>query len=146
MRKHLIIFGVTILSLIVGYVSADAQAPKPRAAKGVFVGKVYQESEVDSKAEYPGGDEALLKYVEENIQYPQDQYERSKIYGAEIEAMLIIQDDGKVGNVMIVTNRMFNTKFLENVFKSLPAHKPAKLKGKPVNVKKKVKFTLNPPE
>jgi len=60
---------------------------------------VYRYELVDIYPKYPGGDEALIKFVKENIIYPEDLKEQ-KIEGM-VELGFVVEKDGSITNVEV---------------------------------------------
>lgn len=81
---------------------------------------------------FPGGDVALMKYIEENLQYPAD----AKAEGVEgrVTVYFTVNTDGSIGEVRIIRGRHPSLdKEAERIVKSLPNFIPAKSlkEGKP---------------
>ena len=70
-----------------------SDTPRVSISKDTFFMKVEVE------AHYPGGDKALSKFVNENIQYP-EKAKKKKIEGT-VMLRFIIEEDGTVGNVWV---------------------------------------------
>ena len=96
----------------------------------------------DTPPEYIGGNEALFKFIEDNLMYPQG-------WESHIEGKVIVsfdvERDGSLTNFEIV--RSLHPDFDEEairVLKLMPEWKPAKLRGETVRVKYTlpVKFQL----
>ncbi len=88
---------------------------------------------VEKMPEFPGGTKALLKYVHDNIVYPQvaaDNGVQGKVY-----LKFVVEKDGKVGEVVVQRSP---DKLLEKeavrVVKTLPKFTPGMQRGKPVRV------------
>jgi TonB family protein len=88
---------------------------------------------VKNMPEFPGGDSGLLKFISENLNYP----EESKIENKEGKAIVKfrVSRDGSVDNVIIVhgVDPLLDQEAVR-VINLLPHFKPGKMKGKPVNV------------
>ncbi|CAN5515122.1 hypothetical protein BH10BAC2_BH10BAC2_41670 [soil metagenome] len=97
---------------------------------------IYARAEV--MPAYPGGQRSLEKFVEDNLQYPQDALDNG------IEGRVVISFDvdetGKIYRPMIVSDKLGHG--LEDealrVVKAMPQWNPGKIKGQNV----KTKFTL----
>ena len=80
---------------------------------------------------FPGGEAALLKYIKENLKYPQGQE------GVEGDVMVqfVVKKNGKVGKVKVVYSlgKDFDREAIR-VIKSLPKFIPGRQNGKAVNV------------
>ena len=83
--------------------------------------------------QFPGGDEALLKYLSSHINYPPMAAENN-IQGR-VVVQFVIDKTGRVGEVKLVRSR---DKDLDNeavrVCKSLPRFTPGRQNGQPVAV------------
>jgi len=94
--------------------------------------KVYTDADV--LPEYPGGVEALINYVAQNIKYP----ELAKKAGIQGKVMVefVVRKDGKVDDIKVLKG--IGTGCDEEavrVVKGLSTFKPGKNEGKTVNVK-----------
>ena len=92
--------------------------------------KVY-ETIVDVRPTFPGGDEKLMEWISQHLQYPQNAY-NSNIQGRVI-VQFLVKKDGSVGNAKIIRS-VFPTLDEEalRVVATLPKFKPAILDGKSV--------------
>lgn len=104
----------------------------------LFGGFVVAQSPVDTTVytvveempQYPGGDEALLKYMWKNIKInPNDKC----LAEGKLRFSFIIEKDGKLSN--ITCNSTCDNDKLLAPFKAMPAWTPGKQNGKPVRVK-----------
>lgn len=85
----------------------------------------------DLDAEFPGGTAALLKYITENIVYP-DGYGQIDVVG-KIFIAFVVNTDGSVSDVKV--ERGIEAKLDEmgkNLILGMPRWKPAETDGKPV--------------
>jgi periplasmic protein TonB len=88
---------------------------------------------VDEMPVYPGGDEALLKYVSEHTTYP-EVAKKNKIQGKVI-VRFCVTSKGSIGQVSILKSADSELdKEAIRVIKTLPLFEPAKQAGKPVSV------------
>lgn len=93
--------------------------------------KVFDSVEQDPQ--FPGGQEALLKYVAEHLRYPTAAQENG-IQGR-VVVQFVVTKTGKVGTVKVVRGKDPDLdKEAVRVVKSLPAFTPGKMNGHPVNV------------
>lgn len=102
---------------------------------------VFELYEVEQPPQFPGGEEAMIRFLIENIQYP----ERAKSESAEgmVAIVFVVDVDGAITDVEgLKTERSgWRQDFQDEairVVKSMPRWEPAISNGKPV----KVKFTL----
>jgi protein TonB len=89
---------------------------------------------VDEQAEFPGGREALMKYLTSNLVYPEyaiENYLEGKCY-----VRFVVSSTGKVSNVSIV-KKVPNCPQCDQeamrVVKAMPDWKPARVEDKVVN-------------
>ena len=83
--------------------------------------------------QFPGGDVALMKYIQKNVRYPQI----AKEYGIEgrVFVTFVIDKKGKVNDVEILKGVDKNLdKEAKRVIESLPKFTPGKQRGKAVRV------------
>lgn len=93
---------------------------------------------VESMPEFPGGQQALFKYINENVKYPVIAQENG-IQGRVI-CQFVVNKDGSIVDIEVVRSGGDPSldKEAVRVVKSMPKWKPGKQRGKPV----RVKFTL----
>ena len=89
---------------------------------------------VEQMPEYPGGIQALLDYLMENVKYPEDA-EKQKIEGRVI-AVFVVETDGSISNVEVV-KPVFPSLYAEavRVLSGMPKWTPGRQSGKVVRVK-----------
>lgn len=92
--------------------------------------KIY-EAIVDVRPTFPGGDEKLMEWISQHIQYPQNAYD-SHIQGRVI-VQFLVKEDGTVGDAKIIRS-VFSSLDEEalRVVETLPKFNPAILNGKAV--------------
>ena len=125
-------------------------ARQKREAEELARQKEYEENEsiesiVKEWPEFPGGEEALLKYISENINYP----ERAREQGVQGKCIIefVIEKDGSVVEPKVVRSleaRCDNEAM--RVIRTMPKWKPGiNRNGKPIRVKytTPVQFKLN---
>ena len=90
---------------------------------------------VESMPEFPGGQQALFKYLSENVKYPVIAQENG-IQGRVI-CQFVVNKDGSIVDVEVVRSGGDPSldKEAGRVIKSMPKWKPGKKRGKPVRVK-----------
>jgi periplasmic protein TonB len=89
---------------------------------------------VDQQAEFPGGKEALQKFLAENLVYPQSAVDLS-IQG-KCFVMFVVSKKGKIGHITIkrgVTDCPECDAEVIRVLKKMPKWKPARVDGKKVD-------------
>lgn len=86
---------------------------------------------VEQNPEFPGGEEARMKFVRENIKYPKIAAEKG-IQG-NVFVGFIVEKDGSITNIKIVRGKdpSLDEEALR-VTKLMPKWKPAMQRGKPV--------------
>ena len=97
---------------------------------------------VESMPEFPGGQQALFKYLAENVKYPVIAQENG-IQGRVI-CQFVVNKDGSIVDVVAVrsSGEPSLDKEAIRVIKSMPKWKLGKQRGKPVRVKYTVPKTL----
>jgi protein TonB len=90
---------------------------------------------VEKMPEFPGGQQALFKYLSENVKYPVIAQENG-IQGRVI-CQFVVNRDGSIVDVEVVRSGGDPSldKEAVRVIKSMPKWKPGKQRGKPVRVK-----------
>jgi TonB family protein len=88
---------------------------------------------VDEMPVFPGGDQALMKYIADSIRYPNEA--KAKGIQGKVIARFMVKADGSVSDVSIVEGAdPFLDKEALRVVQMLPKFTPGKLKGKTVPV------------
>lgn len=89
---------------------------------------------VEEMPQYPGGMQAMLSFLQENITYPKDAQEK-KISGR-VLVTFVVEKDGSISNVETVKS-VFPSLDEEavRIVKGMPNWKPGKQNGKVVRVK-----------
>lgn len=88
---------------------------------------------VQEPATYPGGAAALLRFVSENLRYP-EAAQRDEVQGV-VVLRFVVQKDGTVGKVQVTKSLTPETdREAERVVKSLKKFLPARQDGRPVAV------------
>lgn len=99
---------------------------------------------VEVMPQYPGGQIAMLKYIMENIKYP-EQAMKEGIQGR-VAVRFIVEKDGSISDVKpILSVHPLLNKEAVRVVESMPKWTPGKQNGKPVRVRFNVPvmFKLN---
>ena len=108
-----------------------AQNQKDKEAKELL--------EVQTLPEYPGGMQAMMAFLSENIQYPAEA-RKAKAEGR-AAVTFVVDLDGAITEVKAIEGTSFRSDFLEEavrVVKKMPKWSPAISDGKPV----KCRYTL----
>ncbi len=92
---------------------------------------------VEEMPEYPGGEDAMKKFISENVKYPEEA-QKKKIEG-KVFVSFIVSENGKVKNAKVARSidPLIDKEALR-VINSMPEWTPGKQRGKKVNVQ----FTL----
>jgi len=86
---------------------------------------------VEDQPGYPGGDEARLKYLRDNIKYP-EMAKESGIQGT-VYVTFVVEKDGRISNVKILRGIGGGCdEEAMRVIKGMPKWKPGKQRGRPV--------------
>jgi len=86
---------------------------------------------VEEPAKYPGGDEALKKFIHENIKYPREAI-KNKISGT-VYVQFVVEKDGSISDVKVVRGIGGGCdEEAVRVISKMPNWIPAKQKGIPV--------------
>lgn len=136
--KYLLLLPLVAMLLIGNNMNAQANATSQEESQTEK--KTVQSSDkeeikkvVEVMPKFPGGEAALMKFLMENVRYPQEAKEKN-VQGAVI-ASFVVQADGSVGTVKIVksVDPLLDAEAVR-VLKSLPKFEPGKTDGKPVSV------------
>ena len=88
---------------------------------------------VEMMPQYPGGQIAMMKYIMENMKYP-EQAMKKGIQGR-VAVSFIVEKDGSISNVRPIHSvHTLLDKEAVRVVKSMPKWSPGKQNGKPVRV------------
>lgn len=92
---------------------------------------------VENQPEFPGGNAAMMKFLNDNINYPAEA-QNNGIQGRVI-VNLVVEKDGSLSDVKVVrgVNPLLDAEAVR-VIESMPAWKPGTQRGEPV----RVRFTL----
>ncbi len=89
--------------------------------------------DIESIAQSPGGEDALLKWISGHIIYPQEALEKG-IQG-HVTVRFLVKNDGSIGEVSVIRGIDPNLdKEAVRVVRSLPKFTPAIMLGKPVSM------------
>lgn len=113
-----------MLVLLFSFMTSTAQTKKNNMVFDV----------VEVMPQFPGGQIAMLKYIMENIKYP-EQAMKEGIQGR-VAVSFIVEKDGRVSNVRLLHSvQSALDKEAIRVVKSMPKWTPGKHNGKPVRVR-----------
>jgi protein TonB len=98
---------------------------------------------VEDNPDYPGGDEARIKYLRDNIKYP-EMAKESGIQGT-VYVTFVVEKDGSISNVKVLRGIGGGCdEEAIRVLRNMPNWKPGKQRGRPVRAQfnMPIKFTL----
>ena len=125
---------MSVLAILL-MVNTNAMAQNKKAVND----KVLEKAEV--MPEFPGGEQAMMKFVAENIQYPQEA--RDKEISGRVLVSFIVEKDGSINEVKVMKGIGGGCdEEAVRVVKAMPKWKPGKDKGKPVRVSYVMPFTF----
>ena len=117
---------LSVLALLF-MVNTNAMAQSKKVAND----KVLEKAEV--MPQFPGGDQAMMKFVSENVQYPEEAKEKE--ISGRVMVGFIVEKDGSISDVKVVKGIGGGCdEEAVRVVKAMPKWKPGKEKGKPVRV------------
>lgn len=117
---------LSVLALLL-MVNTNAMAQSKKIAND----KVLEKAEV--MPQFPGGDQAMMKFVSENVQYPEEAKEKE--ISGRVMVGFIVEKDGSISDVKVVKGIGGGCdEEAVRVVKAMPKWKPGKEKGKPVRV------------
>jgi protein TonB len=105
---------------------------KPKPEPVVNVTKTYENGEVDIMPSYPGGMDALRKFLERNLENPKEMEEDEEV---SVKVKFVVAIDGKLQSFVTVQDGgdEFNKEVMR-VLKRMPNWIPGKTKGQNVSV------------
>ena len=144
MKKELLFAALASVSLLLAGCNANPQqtetaapdasdtATETAAPAPTPTDSVYEVAEVIP--EFPGGTQALFKFISENLEYPQHAID-GQIEGR-VVVQFVVDKTGKVGNIQVVRSidKLLDQAAID-VVRALPAWKPGMQNGQPVNVR-----------
>ena len=108
--------------------NTEEQAPEETEPQSK---KVY--NSVEQMPEFPGGQEGLMRYLQQNVQYPPTAVQNN-VQGRVI-VQFIIDETGQVGDVEVVRSVSEEVDAeAVRVIKSMPKFEPGRQNGEPVAV------------
>lgn len=118
----------TLSVLVLLFVAnTNATAQNKKAAND----KVLEKAEV--MPEYPGGEQAMMKFVADNVKYPQDAIDKE--ISGRVLVSFVVEKDGSIGDVKVVKGIGGGCdEEAVRVVNAMPKWKPGMDKGKPVRV------------
>lgn len=112
-------------------VTSDADHDKIAATPAPGPDGIYESSEIHPK--FPGGEAALMKWINQNIRYPTMAIENN-VQGR-VVVKFVVDNTGKVGRAIVIRGKDPDLdKEALRVVKSLPAFTPGMINNQPVSV------------
>ncbi|MCQ2198432.1 MAG: energy transducer TonB [Paludibacteraceae bacterium] len=133
--KKLFIF-ISMCLAVNSFVRAEVPAVEV-PVNDVEVPVIYDEEEeiyrvVEKKAQFPGGNSALVKFLSENVKYPEEAIDFD--ISGNVIVQFVVKSNGSVGDVRVVRSvHPLLDEEAVRVVKSMPNWTPAEQRGKPVN-------------
>ena len=122
-----------LVLLFVANINATAQNKK--AAKD----KVWEKADV--MPEYPGGDQAMMQFVADNVKYPQEAIDKE--ISGRVMVGFVVEKDGSISDVKVVKGIGGGCdEEAVRVVNAMPKWKPGMDKGKPVRVSYMMPFSF----
>ena len=101
--------------------------------------KVYEKVEV--MPEFPGGDQAMMQFVADNVKYPQEAIDKE--ISGRVMVGFVVEKDGSISDVKVVKGIGGGCdEEAVRVVNAMPKWKPGMDKGKPVRVSYMMPFTF----
>ena len=123
---------------------SDEELEKMRVPDDIVVEELIEESEkdfdndqvfmiVEEMPEFPGGEEALIKFIAESTKYPEEA--KNKRIEGKVFVQFVINKEGNVENVKLAkgVDPLLDEAAM-NIVKSMPQWKPGRQRGQNVNV------------
>jgi len=128
-NKNSILFAFPIVALGLALISwvTPVQADIPDVSNEIFLG----EGELDQKPEFKGGQEAMSKYMGENVKYPKEA-QKKNIAGT-VFVKFVVEADGEITGAKVQkgAHELLDAEALR-VIKAMPAWNPGMKDGKKV--------------
>jgi periplasmic protein TonB len=118
-----------------GMISSDNSLKIEKDKEGIY-------SRAEKMPEYPGGETALSKFVENNINYPQDAIDQNT--EGTVNVSFVVDEKGKV-TAPLVTGKSAGHALDDEaikVVKQMPSWKPGMVKGKAVKTRLSLPVTF----
>ena len=145
--KKVFLLSVVMCGLVFGAAAQNVDTVKDSVKQGWVYNPEgedddwYRPVDYDTDPLFPGGVEALYKFIHDNLQYPQEAKEREltgKVY-----VTFTIKEDGTVDNVMVLRDIGGGCgQEAVRIIKSLPKWVPGKYKNKPIAINLNVVVTF----
>lgn len=104
MKTYILSLLTSIITFFAGFFTADAQTCRVSSgisSEGLHTFKeVFEYDFVEVKPSFPGGNEALLDYINKNRQYPAEAYEQG-IEGR-VTCSFVVNPDGNISHIRVI--------------------------------------------
>ena len=115
-----------LIMFFMAFVSVNAYSQSDDSDNSVY-------SMVDERAQFPGGQNEMLKYLQENLQYP-EAAKANNVHGRVI-VKFIVERDGSLSDIKVMKGIGSGCdEEAIRLIQSMPKWKPGKNKGKEVRV------------
>jgi len=140
-RKPFFIQMGTIVAILVAFMAFNPVNAQDRENVAEEDTTVYTKEEIDVLPEYPGGDEARIKHLINNLEYPK--YAREVGLEGRVEIGFIVEKDGSMSNFTAIksVHPILDEESLR-VIKLMPKWIPGKKDGKTVRVQWQIPITF----
>ena len=103
---------------------------------------IYDSNDVEEKPQYPGGQEALWKFISQNLSYPAVAQENG-VQG-KVVVSFVVEANGVLSDIEIKrgVDPSLDREALR-IVRAMPRWKPGKIKGVPVRVKQSIPISFN---
>ena len=113
-----------LIMFFMAFVSANAYSQSDDSDNAVY-------SMVDERAQFPGGQNEMLKYLQENLQYP-EAAKANNVHGR-VFVKFIVERDGSLSDIKVMKGIGSGCdEEAIRLIQSMPKWKPGKNKGKEV--------------
>ena len=113
----------------------------------ICINQIHCCIDVQQPPTFPGGEEALLAFLQENMEFPVYPYEHGIEGYAEVE--FVVLTDGTVTDISAIRRRTSDPCFLdeaERLVENMPKFNPGRHWGIPVNVRSVLTITFTLPQ
>ncbi len=132
---YIIITGLLAFTCIPSVINAQTNTNSTSSEEEVY-------TIVEVAPEFPGGEEARMKFLRDNIVYPIEA--RKKGIKGRVVLSFIVEKNGSITNIEVLksAHKLLDEEAIR-VTKLMPAWKPAMQKDKPVSIKYSMPITFN---
>lgn len=141
MRRFFTFFLSCFVVGSVGQVFAVGDTVAQNPFVNVPEGYIYDMSEVQSPAEFPGGKIECSKFINQNLVFPQEAVDKG--LNGKVSVRFVVNTDGSLSDIEVI--KASDSSFVDEairVVKSMPKWTPGQVAGKPVPSYSKVSLTF----